>query len=93
LSTNIAPKVDLVLAVGRLQGQSSIGRLGLVALDVHLGLERLGISKLTEKCRQVRVLGTSVTLMTRRPFSAAVPRVAIVGSGVDIVVYSDMSTC
>jgi hypothetical protein len=34
LSTNIAPKVDLVLAGGRLQVQSSIGRLRLVTLVI-----------------------------------------------------------
>jgi hypothetical protein len=70
LPTNIAPKVDPVLAVGELQGQSSIGRLGLVILAtliVRLGLGRRGISKPTVRCRQVRVPGTSVTLTTRRP--------------------------
>jgi hypothetical protein len=44
LSTNIAPKVDPVLAIGRLQGQASIGRLRLVTLAtlvIRLGLGRL----------------------------------------------------
>jgi hypothetical protein len=44
LSTNIASQVDPVLAAGRLQGQPSIGRLGLVTLP-------LGISTPTEKRR------------------------------------------
>jgi hypothetical protein len=54
LSTNIEPKVGLVLAAGRLQGQPSLGRLGLVTLAtlvVRLGLRRLGSSKPTEKRR------------------------------------------
>ena len=50
LSANIVPKVDLILAGGRLQGCSSIGRLGLVTLVVRLDCSRLGISKLADGC-------------------------------------------
>jgi hypothetical protein len=64
--------VRLELAVRRLQGQCSIGRLGLVTLNtlvIYRSLRRLGISIPTVKCRQVRVPDTSVTPTTGRLWS------------------------
>ena len=59
--------VRFELAVGPLQGQSSIGRLGLVTLNtlVYRGRKRLGHLIATAKRRPVRVLGTFVNETTR----------------------------
>ena len=59
----IGSMVRVELAVRQRQGQSSIGRLGLVTLVTLV--VRLGLEKPTTKPRPVRMLGTSVSWNAR----------------------------